>query len=516
MEYSAKMSTIVTEAYKFCLPFDFFSEKNLAAIFYVVKLAGTGKLEFLENRLANIPSHARLYYSLMDYLPGLKSFFPVHDATLFLGNFLLRRFPEPAAINLLDWNLLPAVVAIADCLPQGTMVRVPGQMPETGDLAKELAVSLPNLEWTAEQGPGIALGCAPRQTHRESEWLFERLESWRGGFLLAGWDYLGMGAHIPDRARLVHRHLLESVLQLPRPRRQGSSAFPAILGISRDPDRKTCRLARVSRWEAGPGALNQREALELVAGQAKAEASIDVPLNKFALDGKFTLMPSAWLGETASGATPQNPTLRSFAQVLRNQLKRERVCKRGNPDFGLIMNPADPRILANEIVLEDMDPLTGFIDPELAAKSLVDPGKTGKYKKYFLQDGDIVLAFRGSLQSLGEVGLALDIAPDLPSITGQSLCIIRPLPRIDPVWLYYYLQRPRIRRFLQATANGRQLMTVNLESIRDIPLELPSREEVERINEAHRKIMANMETIRKSWAQAGESLELIRQVWQED
>lgn len=516
MEYNNQTSTTVTEAYKFCLPFDFFSEKNLAAIFYVVKLAGSGKLEFLEDRLEAIPRHERLYYSLMDYLPGLKSFFPVHDVSLLLGNLLLRRFPAPAAINLLDWSLLPSVVAIADRLPSGTRVNVPWRMPETGDLAKELAQSLPMLQWSAEQGEGVALGCVGGRDPEASERLFEQLEHWQGAFLLGGWDFLGLSAHAHGRARLLGRNLIESVLQLPRPRRQGSAAFPAILGIARNPERKTCRLARVPAWEAGPGALNQREAIDLVTGSPNPGRSLDMPMGKFCMDGKFVLTPSAWLAEAEPGTNLINPTLRSFAQVLRNQIKRDRVCKRGNPDFGILTSPDDPRILVNEIVLEDRDALTGFIDPEWAAKSLVEPGKGNKFKKYFLQEGDIVLAFRGSLESLGAVGLAVEFSATAPSITGQSLCIIRPLPRIDPVWLYYYLQRPRVRQFLQARANGSQLMTVNLETIRDIPLELPSQEEVDLINEAHRKVMANVESIRNSWTQAAESLESIRRLWPED
>lgn len=516
MEYSAATSATITEAYKFCLPFDFFSEKNLAAIFYVVKLAGSGKLEFLENRLAGIPPHERLYYSLMDYLPGLKSFFPVHDVALLMGNLLLRRFPAPEAINLLDWNLLPVIVAIADRLPRGTLVHVPREMPETGALAKELNQSLPMLEWTTLQGAGLLAGCTQGQDFKKTERLFENLETCQGGFLLGGWDFLGMGGTAHARRKLLAWGMIESVLQLPRPRRQGSTSFPAIIGISCNPERKTCRLARVPRWDAGPGALNQREAVELVAEAAKPGLSIDLPIAKFGMDGKYVLTPGAWLGESGPDAEPRAPTLRSFAQVLRNQAKRERICKRGNPEFGIIMNPEDPRILVNEVVLEDRDPLTGFMDADWAAKSFIHLKKDSKLEKYFLQKGDIVLAFRGSLESLGTVGLMLDLSATVPTITGQSLCIIRPLPRIDPVWLYYYLQRPPIRQFLQTRANGKQLMTVNLEDIRDIPMEIPPPEEVGRINEEHGKIMRNMENIRRLWAEAGDSLEKIRRVWQDD
>ena len=156
------------------------------------------------------------------------------------------------------------------------------------------------------------------------------------------------------------------------------------------------------------------------------------------------------------------------------------------------------------------DPQTGFLEEyggNLVRLKLTLLGKQGKY---VLQANDILLAFRGTATSIGQVGFVQE--EGVPGITGQALCIIRSLPGIDPVWLYYYLQRRTIREWIRGKATGTTLLTINLESIRDIPIEAPDASEVDAVNEQHRRISEAMSGIADLRQEVRAALWRIREV----
>jgi hypothetical protein len=52
-----------------------------------------------------------------------------------------------------------------------------------------------------------------------------------------------------------------------------------------------------------------------------------------------------------------------------------------------------------------------------------------------------------------------------------------------------------VREWVRGRATGSTLLTINLESIRDIPVELPYIAELDTVNEEHRKITSVMSTV---------------------
>ena len=63
---------------------------------------------------------------------------------------------------------------------------------------------------------------------------------------------------------------------------------------------------------------------------------------------------------------------------------------------------------------------------------------------------------------------------------------------MDPVWLLYYLRQKAVADFIRSRAGGASLLTVSLESIRDIPVAFPDQWGIGEINQEHRKISENM------------------------
>lgn len=470
----------------------------------------------------DIPAPAFAYYALMSYRDFAPGFFPAHDLCLLMGNSMARQMADDASapLVLLDWGLLPvaALLAGAGRAPGRRFFLPPAGMEEkeAATLVAALGRHLPGVDWQtapavdAPMPAGAWLLAQEPLAHcaRDARFL-ERLEGIAGGVLAANWDFLGVRIHAYTRSRWLEAGLPDRILQLPRPRRQGATGYPAILTLRPPRPGGPLRLAQVSACRPGPGSLDQEACLDLLYGAPRAGASMDVDAAALARDGLFTLTPATWLDPGIRA--PQGRTLRNFAQVLRCQLARERLTEAElGPDGEEFGETTDGRFIAREVSLSERDPMTGFVDEYRGTPVRVALNPLGKQGKYLLQPNDIIFAFRGTALSVGQVGFVED--EGRPAITGQSMCIIRALPDMDPVWLYYYLQRERIARFIRSRASGANLLTVNLESIRDIPVVIPDREEIEAINLEHRKISENMALVARLRRESAGSLWKIRDV----
>lgn len=477
-----------------------------------------GLLDHLElfDDVEEQPDNGATYYTLMEYRSVAPGYFPVHDLCLLMANILATRLVAQAAppgpVTLLDWGLLPVAVLLAGALPPAgrefLLPPAPMEGDSAGPLVSHLTKRLPGSRWRLReeeqdipQGAWVLAKDPLAHCTADSRFL-ERLAGIGGGVLLSSWDFLGVRIHSHTRSQWLGTGLIAGILQLPRPRRQSATEYPAVITL-RPPDaRLPLRLARVSSTQPGPGSLGQEAALALLDGAPRAGASMALDAAAPARDGLFTLAPGTWL--TPPLTAPQGRTLRAFAQVLRCQLPRERLEEAlawrefiGIEDGEAIFEwhdafgeAPDGKYVAREISIGEFDPMTGFVDEYGGNPVKVALNPLGKQGKYLLQTNDIVFAFRGTAQSVGKVGFVEELGQ--PAITGQSLCIIRALPDMDPVWLYYYLQRKDVVDFIRSRASGSNLLTVNLESIRDIPVAFPYRWEIDEINQEHRKISENM------------------------
>ncbi|MBD5646064.1 MAG: hypothetical protein HDQ89_00025 [Desulfovibrio sp.] len=473
-------------------------------------------LELFGEDVAGQPDNGATYYMLMEYRSVAPGYFPVHDLCLLMANILATRpaaqAVPPVPVTLLDWGLLPVAVLLAGALsPAGRDFLLPPAPMEgdsAGRLIGHLTKRLPGSRWRLrgegeEMPPGTWLLAKDPLAHCTADSRFlERLAGIGGGVLLSSWDFLGVRIHAHTRSQWLAAGLIGGALQLPRPRRQSATEYPAVLTLRPPDPRLPLRLARVPSIQAGPGSLDQEAALALLDGAPRLGASMELDATAPARDGLFTLAPATWL--TPPLAAPQGRTLRAFAQVLRCQLPRERLEQAlawrefiGIEDGEAIFEwhdafgeAPDGKYVAREISIGEFDPMTGFVDEYGGNPVKVALNPLGKQGKYLLQANDIVFAFRGTAQSVGKVGFVEELGQ--PAITGQSLCIIRALPDMDPVWLYYYLQRKDVVDFIRSRASGSNLLTVNMESIRDIPVAFPYPWERDEINQEHRKISENM------------------------
>ena len=134
------------------------------------------------------------------------------------------------------------------------------------------------------------------------------------------------------------------------------------------------------------------------------------------------------------------------------------------------------------ISLDDIDPDTGFIRENdlVAVKPREAPGA------YAIEPTDILFCFQGVSSRTGQVAMLLH---ELAAIPGRTLGIIRP-HGCDPVWLYYRLREIDIEKELCPQISGRKTF-LHFSRIRQMELEMPTDEEVGKINQIHQRIVKN-------------------------
>lgn len=460
------------------------------------ELTGDFKTFILER-----PACEAVYYLLMLSRERLPQFFPVHDLCLLAANLLRPSLKSCPNLVLLDWEMLPSAVLAAGC---GASITLPPYPAEEKDAALKLATILrhylPEAQWQlCDNQPlcdCLVLGQHPLAHGERNSRFLESLKDISGGLLYTAWDFLGVKLHAHTRSLWIKSGLIRGVLQLPRPRRQRAALYPALIELAKADTCRKIRLARIPDWGIGPGSLDQVQASSLLAEHAPAAGDfLDISPEELAKDGLFNLSPNAHLTRQAGQQIRGGLTLRQCVQVLRCQVPRKRLEDLElealqSQDQDWLGEYPDGTFLCREVSLGELDPLTGFLEEQSGNVVRLPLTLLGKQGKYVLQSGDILFAFRGTSSSVGQVGFVED--EGAPGITGQTLCILRCLPETDPVWLYHYLQRPKVREQIRSKASGRNLLTINLESIRELPISLPSQAEIDEINAEHRIIAERM------------------------
>jgi restriction endonuclease S subunit len=174
--------------------------------------------------------------------------------------------------------------------------------------------------------------------------------------------------------------------------------------------------------------------------------------------------------------------LSEIADIVRCQLGRSRKPAKG--------------LACREIVLSGVNPVNGFVGGQVGETVWMDLDPATKQSKYLIRAGDILISFRGTGATLGRVGLVLD-ETDEPGVAGMSLAVVR--PRVNGIWLYYWLSQARIREYFLSMASGSQLIALNLSTVRALILPTPTAEEIEKVHARHAEIVrldAEMRTAR--------------------
>lgn len=117
------------------------------------------------------------------------------------------------------------------------------------------------------------------------------------------------------------------------------------------------------------------------------------------------------------------------------------------------------------IQMKDLEEQRGI---NVASALRISPPKG--YERHLLQQGDIVMRSRG--RSTGAV-LVRDLGS--PAVAAAPLVRIRP-KSVHPGYLYWFLNSPATQQALSAMAVGTSVQMIRAESLRDLPVPLPSME----------------------------------------
>jgi len=424
--------------------------------------------------------------------PGL---FPVPDLGLSAFNILAARHKLlESRLICLDLALLPVAVLAA---AWGARVALPPASHEKS-WPKALFLSPladPPLTDDRNMEEALVLGRDPLKLTESYPGFLEELAKAKGGIIFCFWDFLGVNLHNYARMKWLKQGLIRSLIQLPRPGRQGAAYYPALIEIgpggpsAPEAPQPLIRLVDVREQTSNLGDLSQGEVLEAVLGPADQEKSLDVAPDQLAYQEDEDFTPRRFLaGPRGVGEV----ALKDCARVLRCQIPRTK----SDPD------EKDGSFICREINLSQLDELTGFVKPgagqPVGFKSF---NPVGKEEKFLLRRHDILMCFRGTEATIGRVGLVVT-EPEEPLINGQSLCLIRVFDG-DPVWLYYYFRRPEIRRRVLSRSSGSNMLTVNLGDLNDLAIARPGPTQSAVIQEKHLGLLNIMEEIWRLFDRAG-------------
>ncbi|MFR6519439.1 MAG: restriction endonuclease subunit S, partial [Bilophila wadsworthia] len=123
-----------------------------------------------------------------------------------------------------------------------------------------------------------------------------------------------------------------------------------------------------------------------------------------------------------------------------------------------------------EVTLADIDE-SGFVTD--ASRLVPDAAPLPRSRRIArLREGDLLLTCKGSLQSLGKVGIVTQCGDNwLPS---QTFYLIR-TECIDPIWLFHYLRSPRALNYLRSNISGTSILQIRVADIAALPIPIRTR-----------------------------------------
>lgn len=175
----------------------------------------------------------------------------------------------------------------------------------------------------------------------------------------------------------------------------------------------------------------------------------------------------------------------------------EVVALRTGP-FGSALHKSD-YITGGVPLVNPMHILKGKI--EVDPKTSVTVAKAEQLEEFRLKSGDVVLARRGEMGRAAVVGEA-----ESGYLCGTGSMIVRPSPKLSPIYLQRYLSSPAVVMALESAAVGTTMVNLNQSILLSQTIPLPS---IEEQHEIVRRIESAFAKIDRLAKEAKRALELV-------
>ncbi len=488
-----------------------------------------------------------IYYVLMLARSIHPQFFPTHDQCFFAAQMMKKLEEEFVATRLvvLDWQLLPVAILLAPYYKEISIFSTgsPQELKECSLLIETFSNLFANKikidDYLEESLEGAAVLSFPtleknqkkdlrtRYSDNSNTYNLDSFSSLAYGVIFTDWSFLGGKKNADFRLRLIQENLLSSCIQLPKPKRQNMVKYPAFMLLKKSKKESKDLKIRFLDFSSShnreqkadeSSIIKLKNMLDYVFRSSPSESALATFLPELdELDDKvfievraegiinsetYSLLPTYYILKNESNEQEDDSKenapahlLRQFASVLRCQVSRKRVQEDSRENE---KDSNSKSCVYHEATSKDFDPISGFFNVYehnlVEMKVLRDSAR-----KYILQENDILISYRGSSHNIGNVHFVDNLdalnEKNLAAVTGPSFCIIRSYS-ISPFWLYYYLQKQSVRDYLLGKATGASLLVVNTEEVKNIPINLPSLEEKERVEKAYLEVSKSMEELR--------------------
>ncbi len=487
-----------------------------------------------------------LFYILMALRYRYPQFFPAPSLCVLLSHALRGQMNKMdlRRISIKNIEMLPVVLLLAHDIRHIIV-------EEVDDLTKRLEnflVPNDNFErsnWFFFMNPdrepdfsSIALVQFPLPRTKNDKNYFGKLENYQANLLYTSWNFLASAEYKRMRHELYLKKCIESIIQLPLPKREGNKNYPAIIRMAKDKSQsiqmldlhtfnQECLRKAYTNLE-DDGLLKKSELLRDVesykqeiygniinnedfdwAGKGifyqayKAEyeqlTKIEIPHEIIRMDRFYSLSPVKYITEERGRmqASGNWCILSDVAEVLRCQEPRIAYEKDKELDAG--------QQVLKEISLKEIDSSTNIALFDEADSIVVKP-QDNRFDKFILQENDTVLAFKGSRTTLGKIAfidLELnksevnkdDENDEVPATCSSSLVIVRAKKNINPIWLFYQLQEKHAQEAIVSRATGSSVLSVNLNALREVPIAFPADNQELELLEYHAEIRKHMKEI---------------------
>lgn len=171
-------------------------------------------------------------------------------------------------------------------------------------------------------------------------------------------------------------------------------------------------------------------------------------------------------------------------------------------------NPHETAHVYREVVLTDIDEF-GLIS---SASRILDnaPHLPRSREVALLKKNDILLSCKGSLLSLGRVGIVTESMPNwLPN---QTFYLIR-TELVDPIWLFHFLRSRTAQEYFQAHGSGTSVPQIKVGDLSALRVPVPGEEELKDVHRVHDDILKSVRKIQKLKKYQADLTERCQQVF---
>ncbi len=462
---------------------------------------------------------SELFYILQIIMESQREHF-FHSSTITVPIYLLganviyNALQGNDHIIVQDYEMLPTLILLLPILEEGTTVSllIPPEVTWINYLWEFLQLTIPRVTWNRYMSHQyshypkdcILLGSVTFSTLR----YLENLPKVHEGFLYTTWHFLSSDIFKRIRHTFIQTDAIRAIVQIPRIRRTGVVENPAAFILGNKKIANNIRMAQIPPSEAyGVNALDVQQALMLINSEQDIPVqSILLPTKDILITQGIKLLPSLYLAEKKICISTEQ-RLGQYAEVLRCQASRKKL------EFACD-NTNTPQIFTTdytalrEASLSELDATSSFLDYN--AGKLVHVKYGPAQYKYLLRPNDILFAYRGSIVSIGKSGFVTETGDS--TIPGQAMCIIRPLPKTDPVWLYYQLKTPQVQNWIRGQVIGGNALSINVATIKEIPLEPYKKSTAEKIASIHARMIEAFAVLKQKKAELTHCLSEVEQV----